>query len=136
MPTQFNTSNSRKKNFMVKIHSCLTLSVVLYPCITYHFISPNEHTILFTENEMQIVVTWTTFNKTDSIVEYGINRLSTSIKGQMTRFFDKGDSNRTWYIHRVSLDNLKPGVKYCKCRYSLFPKTVLKKRFYSLCLCL
>ena len=59
-----------------------------------------------------MVVTWTTFNITDSLVEYGTNSLTNIVKGKMTTFYDKGDSNRTWFIHRVTIENLKPGLKY------------------------
>ena len=63
---------------------------------------------------MQMTVTWTTFGPTESVVEYGTYDLSTAVKGSMSKFYDLGDSNRTWYIHTATLNDLKPGVKYCE----------------------
>jgi len=76
------------------------------------YVYPEHVHLSYGETEQQMVVTWTTFNITDSVVEFGTNRLSNVVKGKMKTFYDKGDSNRTWFIHRVTLDNLKPGVKY------------------------
>jgi len=69
---------------------------------------------VFVETDMQMVVTWTTYNSTDSVVEFGSTYLSNVVKGQVTKFFDANDTNRIWYIHRVTLQDLKPGMKYCK----------------------
>lgn len=60
-------------------------------------------------------VTWTTFNKTDSTVEYGLmgGRLfEMSAKGNSTLFVDSGDEKREMYIHRVILTDLKPTATY------------------------
>ena len=62
-----------------------------------------------------MVVTWTTYNVTDSVVEYGMDDLSMVAKGYLTKFFDFNDTNIIWYIHRVTLKNLKPGITYSKC---------------------
>lgn len=59
-----------------------------------------------------MVVTWTTYNKTNSVVEYGIDSFSLTAKGSASTFFDKNDTNRVWFIHHVVLDDLKPGVRY------------------------
>lgn len=60
-------------------------------------------------------VTWTTFNKTDSTVEYGLlgGRLfDMSAEGNSTLFVDSGNEKREMYIHRVILTGLKPAATY------------------------
>ncbi|KAJ0062729.1 hypothetical protein NL108_004365, partial [Boleophthalmus pectinirostris] len=60
-------------------------------------------------------VTWTTFNKTGSTVEYGRlgGRLfALSTQGKSTLFVDSGDEKRSMYIHRVILTGLKPTATY------------------------
>lgn len=62
-----------------------------------------------------MVVTWTTFNKTKSKVEYGFlgGRLfEMSSKGDATLFVDSGVEKRKMFIHRVTLKGLKPGSTY------------------------
>ncbi|XP_014863749.1 PREDICTED: iron/zinc purple acid phosphatase-like protein [Poecilia mexicana] len=62
-----------------------------------------------------MVLTWTTFNKTDSKVEYGLQggRLfETSAEGDATVFVDSGEEKRKMFIHRVTLTGLKPAATY------------------------
>lgn len=62
-----------------------------------------------------MVVTWTTFNKTESKVEYGLlgGRLfEMSAEGDATLFVDWGEEKRKMFIHRVSLTGLKPAASY------------------------
>uniref|UniRef100_A0A3B3V190 Purple acid phosphatase n=1 Tax=Poecilia latipinna TaxID=48699 RepID=A0A3B3V190_9TELE len=62
-----------------------------------------------------MVVTWTTFNKTDSKVEYGLQggRLfEMSAEGDATVFVDSGEEKRKMFIHRVTLTGLKPAATY------------------------
>uniref|UniRef100_A0AAQ5XPV3 Purple acid phosphatase n=1 Tax=Amphiprion ocellaris TaxID=80972 RepID=A0AAQ5XPV3_AMPOC len=62
-----------------------------------------------------MVVTWTTFNKTESKVEYGLlgGRLfEMSAKGDATLFVDSGEERRKMFIHRVTLTGLKPAANY------------------------
>lgn len=62
-----------------------------------------------------MIVTWTTFNKTESIVEYGLlgGRLfEMSTKGNDTLFVDSGTEKRNLFIHRVTLTGLKPAATY------------------------
>ena len=66
------------------------------------------------DGPLQMVVTWVTFNSTPSVVEYGTDDLSLIEYGNTTKFDDKNDTGRVWYMHRVILDNLKPGMRYCK----------------------
>lgn len=60
-------------------------------------------------------MTWTTFNKTESNVEYGLlgGRLfDLKAKGDATLFVDSGEEKRKMYIHRVTLTGLKPAAAY------------------------
>lgn len=60
-------------------------------------------------------MTWTTFNKTESKVEYGLlgGRLfEMSAKGEATLFVDSGVEKRKMFIHRVTLTGLKPAATY------------------------
>ncbi|KAG7269122.1 hypothetical protein CRUP_013386 [Coryphaenoides rupestris] len=62
-----------------------------------------------------MVVTWTTYNSTDSLVEYGRwgGRLfNMTAKGSASIFMDSGSEKRQMYIHRVTLSDLKPGSRY------------------------
>ncbi|XP_067935187.1 acid phosphatase type 7-like isoform X2 [Watersipora subatra] len=76
------------------------------------YVYPEQVHLSFGETPLQMVVTWTTFNFTSSLVEYGMGELSSISEGSASRFFDKNDTGRIWYIHRVTLDHLKPGYKY------------------------
>lgn len=69
----------------------------------------------FTGVPGSMVVTWTTFNKTESKVEYSLlgGRLfDMTAKGDATLFVDSGEEKRKMYIHRVKLTGLKPATAY------------------------
>ncbi|XP_026165245.1 acid phosphatase type 7 [Mastacembelus armatus] len=62
-----------------------------------------------------MVVTWTTFNKTESKVEYsflGGRHFEMTANGDATLFVDSGEEQRHMYIHRVTLTGLKPAAAY------------------------
>ena len=62
-----------------------------------------------------MIVTWVTFDSTsNTIVEYGIDKLENSVNGKYNLFEDGGSEKRKLYIHRVTLTNLKPNTKYSK----------------------
>lgn len=71
-----------------------------------------------------MVVTWSTSNQTESVVEYslwGEALFSQKAKGNYTVFTDGGTENRTTYIHRVTLTDLRPGSAYGDLQiYSVF----------------
>lgn len=68
---------------------------------------------ILTENDGEIVVTWSTMDATNgSFVEYGIEELNTIAAGSQTKFVDGGAGKHTQYIHRVTLTNLKPKTRY------------------------
>lgn len=65
--------------------------------------------------EGSMVVTWTTFDYTESVVEYGLwgGKLFSHIaKGNSTLFVDGGPEKRKMYVHKVTLPELRPGDKY------------------------
>ena len=66
---------------------------------------------------LNTVVTWSTFEPTDSVVKFGISEkeLDSRIKGVQNKFVDPGKRIHTQYIHRTTLVGLVPNTKYCKC---------------------
>jgi hypothetical protein len=62
-----------------------------------------------------MIVTWVTLNDiTGSVVEYGeTDMLDQRATGYVSIFQDSGTEKRREYIHRVILQNLTPGQKYC-----------------------
>ncbi|CAG10668.1 unnamed protein product [Tetraodon nigroviridis] len=69
-----------------------------------------------------MTVTWTTFNKTESRVEYGLlgGRLfEKRAKGESTLFVDSGVEKRKMFIHRVTLTGLRPAATYRDFAYDM-----------------
>ncbi|XP_046665735.1 acid phosphatase type 7 isoform X2 [Homalodisca vitripennis] len=77
-----------------------------------YYFQPEQVHLSMGENESSIVVTWSTFNYTDSVVEYGINGLVLRATGNTTTFVDGGTLKRVQYIHRVTLNKLLPKTHY------------------------
>lgn len=74
-----------------------------------------------------MVVTWTTFSRTDSRVEYGLlgsKRFEMSAKGDATLFVDSGKEKRNMFIHRVTLTGLHPAASYGGRSFSVGSVTV------------
>ncbi|KAM8833994.1 acid phosphatase type 7 isoform 1-T1 [Synchiropus picturatus] len=62
-----------------------------------------------------IMVTWTTFNMSDSTVEYGLlgsRVFEFTASGNVSLFVDSGSEKRKLYIHRVMIVDLKPAATY------------------------
>lgn len=77
------------------------------------FYQPEQVHLAYGDNTSEIVVTWSTFNRTkESVVEYGINGFVLRAVGTATLFVDGGAKKHAQYIHRVVLKNLTPGSKY------------------------
>jgi hypothetical protein len=67
----------------------------------------------FIADPTQMIVTWITLSQTPaSIVEYGLNDLSMTAKGELEVFVDGGPDRRSICVHRVTLTRLIPGQKY------------------------
>ncbi|KAJ8290422.1 hypothetical protein GJAV_G00012650 [Gymnothorax javanicus] len=76
---------------------------------------PEQVHISYPGDPYSMVVTWTTFNATESVVEYNVwggKLFDLTAKGASTIFEDGGSENRKLYIHRVTLTDLKPGSPY------------------------
>ncbi|KAL3284956.1 hypothetical protein HHI36_019085 [Cryptolaemus montrouzieri] len=74
---------------------------------------PEQIHLAFGQNDSDIVVTWSTFDKTEtSLVEYGIDDLTVRAKGTSKLFVDGGSGKHSQYIHTVTLNNLLPDTKY------------------------
>lgn len=60
-----------------------------------------------------MIVTWVTQDYVnESVVEYGIDAINQVTMGNQTIFTDWGVERRKMTIHRVLLQNLKPGTTY------------------------
>lgn len=69
-----------------------------------------------------MLVTWTTFSKTDSRVEYGLlgsKLFEMNAKGEATLFVDSGKEKRKMFIHRVTLTGLRPAASYGRWSFSI-----------------
>ena len=59
-----------------------------------------------------MMITWSTFNDTKSLVQYGMTKANYMSSGSSTKFVDGGPAKHYQYIHRVKLSKLIPGTKY------------------------
>ena len=60
-----------------------------------------------------MIITWSTLSRVnDSIVEYGINVLNSSVSGTVTHFVDGGSQGRSQWIHSVKLSGLRQGQEF------------------------
>ncbi|XP_071832798.1 acid phosphatase type 7-like [Apostichopus japonicus] len=90
----------------------IMLSVVSVKAILE--IQPEQIHISSTNDITEMVVTWSTFNNTNtSVVQFGFHgNLSYSAVGSSTKFVDGGPEKHTQYIHRVKMTSLKPNLTY------------------------
>ena len=65
-----------------------------------------------------MVVTWSTWNATDSVAHFGVNPagLDSEVKGSSFIFEDGGSEKRKQFIHTVEMKPLQPNTIYCECR--------------------
>ncbi|ROL51305.1 Acid phosphatase type 7 [Anabarilius grahami] len=76
---------------------------------------PEQVHISYPGVSTSMVVTWTTVNKTESVVEYGVwggKLFSHTAKGNSSVFINEGPEFRAVYIHRVTLSQLTPAAPY------------------------
>ncbi|UYV74648.1 ACP7, partial [Cordylochernes scorpioides] len=59
-----------------------------------------------------MMVTWVTFDYTETVVRYGPQRPTRIVHGSSTSFQSKGKPVRTIWVHRVLLRGLTPGQTY------------------------
>ena len=81
------------------------------------------------ESHAEMTVTWTTYEPTPTLVQYGTKNDSLNLEttGNFTTFIDNG--NRTHYIHRVRLVNLTLKTTYCKLDHLSKQNQLLKTTF-------
>ncbi|XP_063287295.1 acid phosphatase type 7 [Pelobates fuscus] len=104
---------------VMQIWAFLGLLVVSFSWIHSAGISreqPEQVHLSFTGDPTSMTVTWTTLNFTPSVVEFSALPwpaiFNISVCGNATLFVDGGPMQRSMYIHRVSLKDLKPGQRY------------------------
>lgn len=80
--------------------------------VLINYYQPEQIHIAIGDDVSQIVVTWTTWNHTDSVVEYGIRGMVLRAEGDVTKFVDGGPEQRVRYMHNVVLKDLLPRERY------------------------
>ncbi|TRY83544.1 hypothetical protein DNTS_016254 [Danionella cerebrum] len=76
---------------------------------------PEQVHISYPGLKNSMLITWSSANETESVVEYGVwgGKLFThSAKGTESVFVNEGVEQRVMFIHRVLLSNLTPGASY------------------------
>ncbi|XP_052001451.1 acid phosphatase type 7 isoform X2 [Xyrauchen texanus] len=94
---------------------CVCAVISAASCVTTIGTQPEQVHISYPGVIHSMVVTWSTFNDTDSVVEYSVwgeKLFSHTVKGNSSVFTDGGPENRTMFIHRVTLTDLKPAAVY------------------------
>uniref|UniRef100_A0A3P8UJ37 Purple acid phosphatase n=1 Tax=Cynoglossus semilaevis TaxID=244447 RepID=A0A3P8UJ37_CYNSE len=98
--------------------ACVSLSLVV-PLLALVpvpiWTQPEQVHLSYPGEPGSMVVTWTTFSKAESKVEYGLlgGRLfEMTVGGKYTLFVDSGEEKRKMFIHRVTLTDLKPAAVY------------------------
>ncbi|KAF0044473.1 hypothetical protein F2P81_003631 [Scophthalmus maximus] len=103
---------------MMPVHAAcalLSLAPLLVLSVPPIWTQPEQVHLSYPGVPGSMVVTWTTFNKTESNVEYGLlgGRLfEVTAGGNDTLFVDSGEEKRKMFIHRVTLTGLKPAATY------------------------
>ena len=102
MSRQFYTPNLSKFTFLMEVSWKFKTFKNMLSSFKFHQGDPT-----------QMVVTWTTFNQTETpTVEFGTRDLDQSQTGFSILFTDGGNESRVLYIHRAVLDGLVPGTAY------------------------
>ncbi|CAH1792329.1 unnamed protein product [Owenia fusiformis] len=95
--------------FLFVVLSFVTNVVIGQP----FFPQPEQVHLSYAGNPTEMVVTWVTQSATNSsIVQFGIAKPTQAIIGKQELFKDGGSEARLFYIHRVTLFHLTPGMSY------------------------
>ncbi|XP_046711142.1 acid phosphatase type 7 isoform X2 [Silurus meridionalis] len=100
-------------SFLYFFYFCCLLS--LSSCMPPIWSQPEQVHISYPGVKGSMLVTWITFNYTESLVEYGLwggKLFSHTSKGHSSLFIDGGSEKRKMYVHKVTLSDLRPGAKY------------------------
>ncbi|XP_062863318.1 acid phosphatase type 7 [Trichomycterus rosablanca] len=101
---------------MASLHLWLLFGLMpLASCVPPIFFQPEQVHISYPGLKGSMVITWTTLNKTESVVEYSLfggKLFSHTAKGNSTLFIDGGSTKRKMYVHRVLVSELRPGSAY------------------------
>uniref|UniRef100_A0A8D0KEW0 Purple acid phosphatase n=1 Tax=Salvator merianae TaxID=96440 RepID=A0A8D0KEW0_SALMN len=95
--------------------SLLCLWLVLLGCEGSRFGQPEQVHLSYPGHPASMMVTWTTYEPTESIVVFGPDpgeTFSHVARGTTTRFADGGELGTVRFIHRVRLQGLVPGQRY------------------------
>ncbi|XP_059155039.1 acid phosphatase type 7-like [Physella acuta] len=87
---------------------CVEAALSFNPCL------PGQVHIAYGDDVSKMIISWSTVNDSDSIVQYGLSvkALTLSQQGSSTKFVDGGSEKRVQYIHRVDLKDLLPNTIY------------------------
>ncbi|XP_043088378.1 acid phosphatase type 7 isoform X1 [Puntigrus tetrazona] len=100
---------------MMKVLLCLCASLAAVRCVPPVQTQPEQVHVSYPGVENSMLVTWSTADETESVVEYSLwggKLFSHTAKGTARLFIDGGPENRTLYIHRVTLTHLIPAAAY------------------------
>lgn len=91
----------------------IKITLGLRPTRQAFWYQPEQIHLSYGASPYEIVVTWSTFDKTpNSTVEFGLGKMTTNATGSSKRFVDGGREKRTQYIHKVKLSNLQANSFY------------------------
>ncbi|CRL04383.1 CLUMA_CG017474, isoform A [Clunio marinus] len=91
---------------------CLLVYLGCVSANTLHY-QPQQIHLSIGDEPNSIVVTWNTIdNPGKSMVEYGINGFILTASGTRKLFVDGGKEKHSQWIHKVTLSDLEPDIKY------------------------
>ena len=71
---------------------------------------------VFPETPDSMIVTWSTWNATETAVHFGLtpNNLEQQVTGSSFIFEDGGQAKKKQFIHTATITPLTPNTEYCK----------------------
>lgn len=103
------------KMMVLRVLLCSCALIAAVCCVPPIKTQPEQVHISYPGVKNSMLVTWSTANKTESVVEFGLwggKLFSHTAKGNASKFIDGGPENRTMYVHRVTLTDLIPAAAY------------------------